>query len=113
MDQHRRERNTKRLWALFLLGIAYSSLLKFYSTLTGKDNLDGMIGVVFGLYMCSHPAALMVDLFFFRRGARRQFSSSRSTVLWLTLNILVLLIGWLVIFVGTTRLIGRAEGVSV
>jgi hypothetical protein len=29
--------------------------------------------------------------------------------LWLAINLFVLLVGWLVIFVGTTRLIGRAD----
>ncbi len=102
----------KLLWAFVLLGIAYCCWFKCFGTLTGKDNLDGIIGVVFGLYMCSHPAALMVDLIFYRQGIWNQLSSNRFIVLWLTLNILVLLIGWLVIFVGTTQLIGRADGVS-
>jgi hypothetical protein len=109
MDQHRRGRNIKTLWALFLLGIVYSSLLYYQRTLTGTNNVDGIIGVLLGLYICSHPAANVVDMLFFGRGARRQFSSRRSAVLWLALNMLVLLIGWIVIFVGTTRLVSRAD----
>lgn len=103
----------KMLLALTLLGIAYSILLYYQGTLTGRDNVDGIIGVVFGLYMCSYPAAFIVDLLFFRRDSWHKFSSSRSTLIWLALNMLVLLIGWLVIFLGTTRLIGRTEGVSL
>jgi len=109
MDQHRRGHNIKTLWALVLLGIAYSSLLYYQRTLTGTNNVDGIIGVMLGLYICSHPAANVVDMLFFGRGARRQFSSRRSAGLWLALNMLVLLTGWLVIFVGTTRLIGKAD----
>jgi hypothetical protein len=109
MDQHRRGHNIKTLWTLVLLGIAYSSLLYYQRTLTGTNNVDGIIGVMLGLYICSHPAANVVDMLFFGRGARRQFSSRRSAVLWLALNMLVLLTGWLVIFVGTTRLIGKAD----
>ena len=109
MDQPRRGHNVKILWALVLLGIAYSSLLYSQRTLTGTDNVDGIVGVLLGLYICSHPAANVVDMLFFRRGGQRQFSSRGSAVLWLGLNMLVLLIGWLVIFVGTTRLIGRAD----
>jgi uncharacterized membrane protein len=109
MDQHRRGHNIKTLWALVLLGIAYSSLLYYQRTLTGTNNVDGIIGVMLGLYICSHPAANVVDMLFFGRGARRQFASRRSAVLWLALNMLVLLTGWLVIFVGTTRLIGKAD----
>jgi hypothetical protein len=109
MDQHRRGHNTKTLWALFLLGIAYSSLLYYQRTLTDMNNVDGIIGVLLGLYICSHPAANVVDMLFFRRGGRRQFSSKRSTVLWLGLNMLVLLIGWLAIFIGTTRIVSTGD----
>ena len=109
MDQYRRGRNIKTLWAVVLFGITYSSLLYYQHTLTGTDRVDGIIGVVLGLYICSHPAANLVDMFFLRRGPRRQFPSKRSTVLWLALNTLVLLIGWIVIFLGTTRLVGRAD----
>ena len=109
MDQPRRGHNVKILWALVLLGIVYSGFLYYQRPLTGADNVDGIIGVLFGLYICSHPAANVVDMLFFRRGAQRQSSSRGSAVLWLSLNTLVLLIGWLVIFVGTIRLIGRAD----
>jgi hypothetical protein len=109
MDQNWRGRNIKTLWTMVLLGVAYSSLLYYQRTLTGTDNMDGIIGVLLGLYICSHPAANVVDMLFFRRGARRQFSSKRSAVLWLAINMLVLLIGWFVIFIGTTRLIGSAD----
>ena len=109
MDQHRPGRNIKTLWALVLLGTAYSSFLYYQHTLTGTDKVDGIIGVLLGLYLCSHPAANVVDILFFGRGARRQFSSRRNAVLWLVLNMLVLLIGWIVIFIGTTQLIGRGD----
>jgi len=99
------------LWALVVLGIAYSGLLYSHGTLTGANNVDGVIGVLFGLYICSHPAANGVDLLFFRRSVRPHFPSRRAFVLWLALNGLALLIGWIVIFIGTTRLIGRAEAV--
>jgi uncharacterized membrane protein YraQ (UPF0718 family) len=109
MDQHRSGRNIKTLWALILLGTAYSSLLYYRRTLTGAYKVDGFIGVLLGLYICSHPAANALDMFFFGRGARRQFSSGWSAALWLALNMLVLLIGWFVIFVGTIQLVGRAD----
>ena len=107
MDQHRRK--IKMLCALSLIGIAYSIFLNSQYTLTGKDTLEGMIGVVFGLYLSSHPAASLVDLLFFRRAVWRQYSSYRSMVSWLGINLIVLLIGWMVIFIGTTRLIGKAD----
>jgi len=109
MDQHRRGHNSNTLWVVFLLGAAFATLLHYQGTLTGADNVDGIIGVLFGLYICSHPAANIVDLLFFRRGIRLQFSSRRSTVWWVALNMLVLLIGWIVIFAGTTRFLVRGD----
>ena len=109
MEQHWRGRNIKMLWALILLGIAYSGILHYQRTLTGMDEVDGIIGMLLGLYICSHPAANVVDMLFFKWGARHPFSSRRSTVLWLALNIVVLLIGWVVIFVGTTRFFSKVD----
>ncbi len=109
MDQQRRGRKIMTLSVLAVLGIAYSSWLYSQRTLTGTNHLGGMIGVVFGLYICSHPAANLVDMLFYRRGIRFPFSSWRSAVWWLALNVLVLLIGGIVIFFGTTQLIGRAD----
>jgi len=109
MDQQRRERNVITMSVLVVLGICYSSFLYYQGTLTGMNNVDGIIGVVLGLYICSHPAANLVDMLFYRRGIRYQFSSKRSAIFWLVLNVLVILISGLVIFVGTTRLIGRTD----
>ena len=107
MDRHPRGRNIKKLWALILLGAAYSSFLYYQHTLIGANNVEGIIGVLFGLYICSHPAAHVVDMLFFWRGGQRPFSSTRSAVMWVALNALAFLIGWAVIFVGTTQLVGR------
>jgi len=109
MDQQRLGRKIITLSVLIVLGIAYSSLLYFRGTLTGMDHVDGIIGVVLGLYICSHPAAHLVDMLFYRRAIRYRFSSKRSVVLWLSLNVFVLVISGIVIFVGTTRLIGGTD----
>ena len=109
MDQHGRKLNIKTLWAVVLIGIAYSILLYFQGSLTGSNKWDGIFGVVLGLYICSHPAANLVDMFFYRQGIRHPFSSKRSALLWLALNVMVLFIGGIVIFTGTTQLIGKAD----
>jgi hypothetical protein len=108
MGEHRRGRNIKMMCGLILLAIAYGSWLYYQHTLTGADKLDGGIGVLLGLYICSHPAANMLDMLFFGRSAGREDSSKWSDILWLALNILVLLSGWTVIFIGTTRFVSRA-----
>ena len=106
MDQQNFGRKIMTFCLLAVLGIGYSGWLNSQHALTGMDTADGIIGVVLGLYICSHPAATMVDMLFYRRWIRYQFSSARSAVLWLALNLLILFIGGIAIFMGTTRLIG-------
>jgi hypothetical protein len=98
----------KKLWVMILLGIAYSSVLYSQHTIAGTNWGDGFIGVALGLYICSHPVANFLDMFFFNRGTHK-FSSKWSAFLWLELNILVFVLGWFVIFIGTTRLVGKAD----
>jgi hypothetical protein len=108
MDQHQHRRDTRTLWGMALLAIAYTGLLRYLHTLTGIPVLDGSLGVTLGLYICSHPAANTVDMLFFERYNLRQITSEWSGVGWLALNTLVLLVGWMVIFIGLTRLVDRA-----
>jgi len=109
MDRDRLENKMITLSVLAALGIAYSTLLYFQPALMGRYPLDGIVGVVLGLYISSHPAANLMDMLFYRRGIRYRFSSRRSVVLWLSLNVLVLLVSGIVVFVGTTRWITRTE----
>jgi hypothetical protein len=105
MGRRRRGRNTKILWSMILLAIAYWILLYYLESPTGTILLDGAIGVMLGLYVCSHPAANAVDVLFMERGAFQQLSSEWSGAGWLGLNLLVLFVGWLLIFMGTTRFV--------
>ena len=105
--QGRPKRNTKVLWGLIGVSVVYSGLLRSLRTLTGIPLLDGGIGVALGLYICAHPAANAVNMLFFERDTLRQISDW-SVIRWLALNLLVLLAGWMVIFVGLTRLVDRA-----
>jgi hypothetical protein len=89
--------------------MAYSCLLYDQPTLTGMNQVDGSVGVLLGLYICSHPAAHLVNLLFFGGRTQHPFLSGRSSILWVALDMLVFLIGWVAIFVGTTRLIGGAD----
>jgi hypothetical protein len=104
LRQH--ERNARVLWGMILLALAYNSLLRYLSTLTGSDLLDGSIGVALGLYICSHPAANAIKMLFFERDALRQMPEW-SVIRWLALNLLVLLAGWMVIFAGLRELVGQ------
>ncbi len=103
MEQER-GRNYGTLGVVILLGVLYGGWLYIQRTITGIPETDGVIGVVLGLFVCSRPAANMLDLLFSRRGR----TSEWSLVGWLALNGLVLFIGWLVITIGAIHLIGRA-----
>jgi hypothetical protein len=100
------KRNTLVLWGMVLLGVIYMVLLGYLPRLTGSRTLDGILGVLLGLYIASHPAANTVELLFFRRGVLHQISSEWPGLGWLALNLLVLAVGYVVIVNGATRLIG-------
>ena len=89
------------------LGLAYIGLLYYFRTLTGTNKGDGIIGVMLGLFISAHPAAGFLDMFFFEKNARYRFSLRWSALWWLVLDLLVLLIGWYVIFIGLTLLLGK------
>jgi len=104
MREYRYRRNTKLLCVVLLLGAVYIGLLYNLDTLTGSRFLDGTIGVMLGLYVCSQPAANAIDVLFFHRGALREISSGWLGFWWLALNASVLLLGWTVITIGATQL---------
>jgi hypothetical protein len=92
---------------MLALAIIYYGSLHFLGTLTGVHLWDGIIGVVLGLYICSHPSANAVNLIFFRRYDLRQIVSGWPGVGWIVLNLLVMLVGWLVIVIGAIQLVER------
>ncbi len=92
------------LWALALLAVAYAVISHHVTTLTGSVRWDGVIGVLLGLYICSHPAANFLDLILYSGRSAPKFSSLRSALLWLGLNTLVMATGWFDIFIGATKL---------
>jgi hypothetical protein len=102
MDQYWRGRSSGVLWTFLLLALGYSALLFAYGSLTGETLVDGAIGIVFGLYVCSHPAANVLDLLFVDGGVVRRGSEARG-IAWYVLNLLVLMAGWFVVWTGLTR----------
>jgi hypothetical protein len=103
MDQYWRGRSSVALWSFMLLALAYGGLLYLYESLTGEARADGAIGVVLGLYVCSHPASNVLDVLFMDGGAGRGRSSDERGIAWYALNLLVLLAGWFAILVGIIR----------
>ncbi len=107
MHKRRDYHKTGILWAMMALAILYMVLLYSLHTLTGTNVLDGSIGILLGLYICSHPAANAVDILFYERGAFHELSSEWSGLRWLALNMLVLLAGDALIIVGAVQLFSR------
>jgi len=103
MSWRKRQRNTPLLWAAIFIALAYAGLLYFLHSLTGLTRLDGIIGIVLGVYICSHPAANIVDLIILGRTSLRQNLSGAAYFWWWVLNFAVLLAGVAVIFSGTLR----------
>jgi hypothetical protein len=94
---------TTRMWVLLVPAAAYLGWVVYLPTLTGMTLLDGSVGVVLGLYICSHPAANGIDLFFLQRGGLERAVSGWGGIGWLMLNALVMFIGWIVIVLGAAR----------
>ena len=103
MDQTGKRRDDKTMWGLILLTIIVGGLFRFLPTLTGIDELDGLFGVMLGLYICSKPATHVVDMLIFGRDFRHWISMAQSDIGWVMLNALVIFCGLSLIVAGTTR----------
>ncbi len=104
MMQKEHRRKVGILCGLILTAMAYGGLLLWRRTFTGNPLMDGVIGILLGLYVCSHPAANAIDLLFFQRYSPQQLTSGWSGLGWLALNLLALLMGWLTIATGAAHL---------
>ena len=103
MDRNNKGRDDKTMWGLILLAIVVGGLFHFFYTLTGSDEIDGLFGVLLGLYICSRPATHVVDLMIFGRDIRHWISAVQADVGWTLLNLLVIFSGLSLIVAGTTR----------
>jgi hypothetical protein len=107
MDRREYRRKSVGLLALIAAAALYSAWFAARRIVTGNPTMDGALSVILGLYICSRPAGNAIDLFFLEHGSFR--FSQWNSLRWLALNILTLLMGWLVIFLGTTHLTSRAN----
>jgi len=106
--QQRIARNLPVLVILVLLASLYVGGLAYFGILTGSARLDGSLGLLLGLYVCSHPAANVLDMLLFMTADTREgITGTRSGQLWLALNVLTLLAGWVAIFSGAMRFVQR------
>jgi hypothetical protein len=98
------QRHTTLLYISVLLACIYGGLLYFLGRVFGVAPLDGSLGVILGLFICSHPAANAVDVLFYERGELHKLTSQWKGVQWLLLNLFTMIVGWLVIVIGAIQL---------
>ena len=98
--------NTGTLWLQVVLALAFAVPILLLGTITGTPALDGLVGGLLGLYICSHPARNTVDALFADRFALRRISATWAGKRWLALNGLALLAGWGTIWLGMVSLVG-------
>jgi hypothetical protein len=101
------KRNTRALIVFSLVAILYCLLLYFNLPFTKSWKLDGIIGVLYGLYTASHPAANVLDLLFYARDNLRRGLSKQAYALWWALNGFALIMGWFTIVFGLIRFTAR------
>jgi len=108
---HRRIlRNMGMLVFMVMIAGFYIGWSARVGTFTGSNRWDGLLGILLGLYICSHPAANMLDMLLFMPADTREGLLKDATGWsWLFLNALVFLAAWAVIFKGILLLVSRVE----
>jgi hypothetical protein len=101
--KQRGARNFTVLGVMILAGAVYLALLSTPHPLTGTYKADGIVSVLLGLYICSHPVANGLDMLLYRRYMLNRKTTRGAELLWWALNLVVLLMGWWVISVGMIR----------
>ncbi len=91
------------LGCLVLLGAAWVVVSILLRTITGRSQIDGIIGVILGLYISSFPARHFVDLLIYWKTESVRFPTRTSLGWWIAGNAVVLLAGWLVIVFAAAR----------
>jgi hypothetical protein len=100
----RNARDVRTLALLIFTSACYLAALILIPFMPTFEQVEGIVGVVLGLYVCAHPARHFMDLLLYRKIEGERFSSTGAMAGWLSLNALVMLGGWLVIVLGVMRL---------
>jgi len=101
MNQTLHKRHPTVLWILIGVAAAFSLVLHFRPELTGNDHVNGYAGVALGLFTASFPAANFLDMLLAELGSLRWRAIKRADLPWVALNLVVLLIGMVIVVVGT------------
>jgi hypothetical protein len=107
MPQPQNERNWKILWMLILAAIVVRLAYNVWPRITGSPEVDGLLVVFLGFYICSRAAANFLTLILYELNARRWASLTRPDITWLGLNALVMLSGLMLVVMGIYRFFSR------
>lgn len=97
MMRHR-TRSIGLLLGLILLAAITSGIIHTRSVFAPSDWVEGTLGVMLGLFICSRPAAYLLDLLY-----QAHYTGPPKLWIWLTLNLLTLLAGVIVVFIGVMQ----------
>lgn len=107
MSQPRNERNSKILWGLIAVAIVVRIVFYIWPRITGNPEVDGLLAVSLGFYICSRAAANFLTVILYELGSRHWASLTRADKAWLGLNTLVLLSGLMLVITGVYRFFSR------
>jgi hypothetical protein len=94
----RRLRSIIMLLGLILAAVIYSGILYSRPTFAAARWDEGVLGVMLGLFTCSRPAAHLLDLLY-----QAHYAGPPKLWVWLALNLLALLVGVIVVFMGVMQ----------
>jgi hypothetical protein len=86
------------LLGLIVMAVVYSGIIYTRSASAPADWGEGTLGVILGLFICSRPAAYLLDLLY-----RSRYTGPPALWIWLTLNLLTLVAGVIVVFLGVMQ----------
>lgn len=93
-------RSTIGLVILTGAAAVYAALIAQRQLMSGSRQFDGVVGVLLGLFICSRPAANLLDALY-RSG---RFHPAGPGWWWPALNILAFAAGLIMIIIGTMQL---------
>jgi hypothetical protein len=107
MPQPRNKRNSKILWGLILVAIAVRLIFYIWPLVTGSPEVDGLLALFLGFYICSRAAANFLTVILYELGDLHWASLTRLDISWLGLNALVMLSGFMLVIMGIYRFFSR------
>ena len=108
MSKPQKVRNAKILWGLIFAAIIVGIIFHFKPLITGIPEVDGMLAISLGFYICSRASANFLNAILFELDIRQWQSLAQTDLLWLGLNALVMLSGLSLVIIGVYRFYSQA-----